>query len=69
MQAGDSGGISRGWRAWKCFLTTALICPYPEAAGIDDEEKAEAKDERSHKAPHQCQHQIGTGLLLSTRGL
>ena len=51
------------------LLTTVVISPYPEAAGIDDKEDAEAKDECSHKAPHQSHHQIGTGLLLSTCGV
>ena len=51
------------------LLTTVVISPYPEAAGIDDKEDSEAKDECSHKAPHQCHHHIGTGLLLSTCGV
>ena len=51
------------------LLTTVVISPYPEAAGIDDKEDSEAKDECSHKAPHQCHHQIGTGLLLGTCGV
>ena len=51
------------------LLTTVVISPYPEAAGIDDKEDSEAKDECSHKAPHQCHHKIGPGLLHSTCGI
>jgi len=40
------------------FPTQTLISPYPEAAGIDDKEDAEGKDEDSSAAPHHCHHQV-----------
>ena len=51
------------------FPTQTLISPYPEAAGIDDKEDAEAKDEDSSAAPHHCHHQVPTGHQLSTCGV
>ena len=51
------------------FPTQTLISPYPEAAGIDDKEDAEAKDEGSSAAPHHCHHQVPTGHQLSTCGV
>ena len=51
------------------LLTTVVISPYPEAAGIDDKEDAEGKDEDSSAAPHHCHHQVPTGHQLSTCGV
>jgi len=59
-------GMCRRWKALNSFLTRALVSPCAEAAGIQDEVEAEAKDEGSSAVPHHRQHQVPTGCHLST---
>lgn len=65
---GSTGEIYRRSEPLKTFPTRPHISLYPESAGIDDKEDAEAKDEGSSAAPQHRHHQVPMGHQLSPGG-
>ena len=66
---GDQKGLCRVSKPLNLFSSRAPISSYPETAGIEDKEEAEAEDEGGSAAPHHCHHQVPMRWSCSTCGV
>lgn len=66
---GDQKGLCRVSKPLNLFSSRAPISSYPETAGIEDKEEAEAEDEGGSAATHHRHHQVPVGTPLITYGV
>ena len=64
----DEKGLCRVSKPLNLFSSRAPISSYPETAGIEDKEEAEAEDEGGSAAPHHHHHPVPMGPPLTPVG-